>query len=573
MDAALWAEVRRLHLREGWARKRIARELHVSVKTVRRAVGMERFEERRAPRRDSALLPWRETVKEILERTPTLTVPRVLAELRARGYMGRGLSVVGDLVRTIRPRRRKEVFLKIDFAPGEAAQVDWVECGRIVVEGRRRRLSAFLFVMAYSRFAYVEFTLAEQLEVLLACHEHAFAEVAGVVRRVLYDNMRTVVLAHVGADVRLHPRFADLAAHYGFKPVACAPYRPNEKGRVENLGKYLRTSFLAGREITDLGRLNSEARRWLDEVANVRVHRATLRRPVDLLHEERPLLGALPAHPYDTRILRTVRASPLCRVVFETNTYSVPPQHAGAVLVLKASREEVTLYLGEREVARHRRAHGRAQDVADPAHVRAVLGHNHRGTRGATVQRFLSLCPEAKDYLGGLVRSEIALFRHLHRILALWERYGREEVVAAVVHALRHRAFGADYVERILEQERRRRNEGPPASLPSLERAPDLLAVTLPEIDLSLYDRVLGTGGLDGDDEHAAGRPATGGASQPGAAPDGGGLSRDPRPGGEGGASREGGTSSPGRGGEESPLRADGRAPDQGGADPGPQDA
>ena len=248
MDAALWAEIRRLALRAGWTQRQIARHLHVARETVAHALAMERYESRRrVPRRDSALLPWRETVKELLERTPTLTIPRVLEELRARGYAGRGLSVVGELVRTIRPKRRGEVFLKIDFAPGEAAQVDWVHCGSIVVAGRKRRLAAFLFVLCHSRFAYVEFTVGQQLEVLLACHERAFRAAAGVVRRVIYDNMRTVVLAHVGADVRLHPRFADFAAHYGFKPVACAPYRPNEKGRVENLGKYFRGSFLAGR--------------------------------------------------------------------------------------------------------------------------------------------------------------------------------------------------------------------------------------------------------------------------------------------------------------------------------------
>ena len=63
-------------------------------------------------------------------------------------------------------------------------------------------------------------TLGEQLEVFLACHERAFADTGGVVRRVVYDNLRSVVLAHVGSDVRLNPRFLDFSAHYGFKPVA-----------------------------------------------------------------------------------------------------------------------------------------------------------------------------------------------------------------------------------------------------------------------------------------------------------------------------------------------------------------
>jgi len=573
MDAELWAEIRRLHLREGWKKKAIARHLRVDPKTVRHALRAERYEPRRPPRRDSLLAPWQDTVKDLIERTPGLTVPRVLEELRARGYAGHGLTVVGDLVRTIRPRRRPEAFLRLDFPPGDAAQVDWAHCGTILVEGRPRRLSAFLFVMCWSRLAYVEFTVSEQMEVFLACHERAFAAAGGVVRRILFDNLRSVVLAHVGGEVRLHPRFADFAAHYGFRPVACAPHRPNEKGRVENAVKYLRSAFLAGREVQDLDRLNREVRRWLDEVANVRLHRTTGRRPVDRIEEERSVLFPLPATPYDTRVVRTVKASPLCRVTFEGNSYSVPPEETGVVLVLKASEDEVHLFAGERLVARHRRARGRGEDVVDPLHVRALVWKKHLGERGAVVQRFLALCPEAREYLAGLVRSEISLYRHLRRLLALADRYGHEEMAQAMRHALLHRAFGADYVERILEQERRRRQQPPPASLPSLERAPDLFAVTLPDIDLALYDRALGTGDLDAhDDDESRGRPAPGAAPEPGVPADGGGLPGGPRPGGQGGPPSEGDAPPPGRGGGPGPLREDGGAPDQGGSHPRPQD-
>ena len=557
MDAAQWAEIRRLSLREGWQMRKIAQELGVHRNTVKRALTMERFEPRRAPpRRKKALDPWRDTVSELLARTPDLTLPRILQELRARGYAGSGLSVVGNLVRTIRPRKKKNAFLRIDFLPGDAAQVDWAHCGRIMVDGRERRLSAFLFVLCHSRFAYVEFTASEQLEVFLACHERAFAAAGGVPRRGIYDNLKSVVLAHIGADVRLHPRFADFAAHYGFRPVACAPYRPNEKGRVENAVKYLRGAFLAGREITDLTRLNADVRRWLAETANVRLHRTTLRQPVELLEQERPLLGPLPERAYDTRIVRTVKASPLCRVIFEANTYSVPPQNAGSVLVLKASEEEVHLFAGEREVARHARSHVRGADVVDPSHVRAILETKRRGDRGALVQRFLALCPEARDYLTGLARAEIAVYRHLRRLLVLWDRYGRDETAAAIVHALRHKAFGADYVERIVEQERRKRNQASPARLPSLDRAPEAFDVTLEEIDLADYDRALGTGDIDDDcnDADSRERPAQGPAPAPGPLADGGGLPGDPHAGGQGGDEFPQDPRAPGRGGEPRAL-------------------
>ncbi len=382
-------------------------------------------------------------------------------------------------------------------------QVDWTYCGTVLAEGRRRRLLAFAFLLCHSRFLYVEFSLSATIEVFLSAHERAFAAAGGVPRRALHDNLKSAVLSHVAGEVRFHPRFLDFAAHYGFRPVACAPYRPNEKGRVENVIRYLKGNFLAGREIASLEEANRAVRRWLDEVANVRTHATTHRRPVDLLAEERPLLGPLPAAPYDTRVVRILRASPLCRVHFEASTYSVPPAHAGATLTLKASPTEVSLYAASEEVARHPRAAGKGQDVVDPSHVRALTERKRRGERGALVHRFLALGPGAEDYLHGLARAEIALYRHLRRLLALSDRYGREAVRAALVHAASYGAYGADYVERIVQLERRRGGAEDSGPL-DLSRTPDLEGVSLPPIDLEAYDRALGTKGL----AHAEDPPA-----------------------------------------------------------------
>ena len=397
IDAALWAEIRRLHLREHLSQREIARQLAIAPRTVRKALQLERFESAKRKPRPSVLDPYKESLRAMLARTPDLSAVRLCAEARSLGYGG-SQTVLTDFVRSVRPPSAPEAFLRLSFPPGDAAQVDWTACGSILVEGKPRRLSAFLYVLCHSRVLYVELTLCEQLEVFLACHERAFAATGGVVRRVLYDNLRSVVLAHVGSDVRFNPRFLDFSAHYGFKPVACAPYRPNEKGRVENAAKYFKQSFVLGRTFTDLDAGNRAVRIWLEEVANVREHRTTRRRPVDLLAEESSLLSPLPRAPYDTRVVRTVRASPLCRVHFDGNSYSVPPAVAGFTLTLKATATEVAVYKGADEVARHARNEGKGHDVVDPAHVKALLDTKRRGDRGALVHQFVALGPVADAY-------------------------------------------------------------------------------------------------------------------------------------------------------------------------------
>ncbi|MGH7958476.1 MAG: Mu transposase domain-containing protein, partial [Opitutaceae bacterium] len=103
-----------------------------------------------------------------------------------------------------------------------------------------------------------------------------------------------------------------------------AQFARRKKGRMENAVGYIKKNLLAGRELGELAALNAAARLWLDTVANVRLHGATRRTPLDLLAEERAHLRPLPAAPYAAALVRTVRVTNRCRVTVDTNRYSVP---------------------------------------------------------------------------------------------------------------------------------------------------------------------------------------------------------------------------------------------------------
>ena len=91
---------------------------------------------------------------------------------------------------------------------------------------------------------------------------------------------------------------------------------------------------------------------WLAEVADVRVHRETKRRPIDLHAEELPYLIPLPDKPYDTAevVYRTVNAEGL--VAYRQNFYSVPWRYLGQVLPLRITEEELIVYGPDLEVHR-----------------------------------------------------------------------------------------------------------------------------------------------------------------------------------------------------------------------------
>jgi transposase len=488
MTPELWADIRRLHLVEKLSMREIARSLKITWRTVKRALRHSHPPIRPSKPKASILAAFEKDISEILENTPRITAVRLLEELERRGFQGK-ITVVRGRLAQLREKREREAFVRRSFHPGEAAEVDWASCGSIEVGGRLRRLSAFVFTLCYSRMLYLEFTISEAMEEFLRCHQNAFAFAGGCPRRILYDNLKTVVLAHHAQDVRWNARFMDFAGHYLFKPVACNKAAGWEKGRVERMIQYIRSNFLLGRNFRSLDELNAEARSWRDEKANRRIHKTTGKRPIDLFADDKARLLALPDAGYDTRILRSVRVTPDCRVTFENNTYSVPPKHVGLWVTLRASPTEVSVYDGPTLIAHHARSFETHRDFLDADHAKAVLARKRRAS-GTTLQRlFLALAPEAEKYLSGLVKSELSVDRHLKRILDLVATYGKAEVMSAILRALEYGAYGSDYVENIILTERRRRREG--QKTPLQIRQKELADIDLPEQTLDHYDQIL----------------------------------------------------------------------------------
>src|SRR3989338_611491 len=249
MNPEIWAEVRRLSVIEKLSKSAIASRLHIDRKTVRRALASDQTPAAKiAGPRPSKLDPFKSYLQNRLKQYPELSGAKFFIELKRMGYPG-GYTQIKEYLATLRPEAI-ETFLRIEPLPGEKAQVDWPNCATIAVGPAVRKLSAFVMVLAYSRMIYIEFTLSQCLEDFLAAHLNAFHFFGGIPKKILYDNLKTVVLARVGRDIRFNPKFVDFSGYHLFEPVPCAPGKGNEKGKVENGIKYIRTSCLAGYAIT-----------------------------------------------------------------------------------------------------------------------------------------------------------------------------------------------------------------------------------------------------------------------------------------------------------------------------------
>lgn len=456
------ARIRRLFYAEHWKVGTIAAELGVHHDAVSNALETERFNTRSATR-PSMLDPYKPLIVETLEQHPRLRATRLFEMVRTRGYAG-GVVVVRRYVREVRPAPRAEAYLRMNTLAGEQGQVDWASFGKVVVGSTQRALSLFVMVLAWCRAIYARFVLDQSTESLMRCHAEAFAYFEGAPRTILYDNMKTVVLERVGEHVRFHPRLLELAGHYHFAPRPCAPYRGNEKGKVERTIQYLRHSFFAARRFTSLDDLNRQLAGWIDDVAHARVVPGDPEQRLvrDALVEERAVLLPLPAHRFESDLVVPVASGKRPYVRFDGNEYSIPHALVRKPVTLVASEREVRVLDGAVEVARHARSYERHRVIESAEHV-AALGKEKRAARELRGRdRLRTSCASADVLLAEIARRGQVVAPHTTRLCGLLDRYGAAELDAAILVAIERGAFSGEAIAHLCDQRRRARNAPPP---------------------------------------------------------------------------------------------------------------
>jgi len=287
--------------------------------------------------------------------------------------------------------------------------------------------------------------------------------------------MKVVVSSYDGDQPIYNTRFLAFATHYGFQPWACRPRRPETKGKVERPFGYVETNLLNGRTFTSLEHLNEIALRWLAETADVRTHRETGRRPLDVFAEEKPHLLVLPARPYDTaRVLyRTV--DPDGYIAYLQNFYSVPWQRIGELLPVRITENELIIYGPDvKEIARHELyPSGTSREKRSlPAHA---PGRDHLHKRELLQQRFAEFGPGGIRFFEELLRARRNGKDEATRVLGLLTMYHREDLSSALERAVRYRAFSWSAVERILAAQAKPRSAREALAIEAREQLQEML--------------------------------------------------------------------------------------------------
>lgn len=483
------AEIRRLYYGEHWKVGTIAAALGVHHETVRAALVNDTQGVRRGTCRATQLDPYLPLVRDTLGQYPRLRATRLFAMVKARGYSG-SVVQLRRAVRLIRPAAPATLYRRLTTLAGEEAQVDWGAFGAIRIGRGVRPLSGFVMVLAYSRAVFALFTVDQTLESFLRGHVEAFQTWPGVPRTLVYDNLRSAVLERAGTAIRFHPRLLELAGHYHFAPRPCTPYRANEKGKVERQIQYLRHAFFTARTFVDVEDLNAQFRRWRDEVAQQRPHPEQRDRTVaQVLAEEQPRLLPLPAHPFETDVMRAVVSGKTPYVRFDRNSYSIPHTHVRRPLTLLASATLVRVVAGPDEIARHIRSYDTGQIIEHEAHIAGLVAATRQHNPSSARDRLRLAIPAAATLLERLAARGESLRLHTARLLALLDDYGPQELGAAIDRALERDALGAGAIAHILETRRRQRGLKPPIPI-ALPNRPGVRDLDVTPHRLETYDEL-----------------------------------------------------------------------------------
>jgi transposase len=471
------AEILRLYFAEKWRPGTISRQLGVHHTAIERVLRERGVSPERLPRRPSMVDPYVPLIVETFKKYPTLRASRLFQMAVERGYTG-SPDHFRHVAARYRPRPAAEAYLRLRTLPGEQAQVDWAFFGKVPVENTERPLVAFVMVLSYSRHIFLRFGLDLRMGAFLACHQDAFDFFGGVPRVLLYDNLKSAVLERVGDAIRFNPTLLSFAAHHRYQPRPVAPYRGNEKGRVERAIRFVRQSFFPARSWSDLDDLNAQALAWCQGFASDRrcpEDRASTVREV--FEEERPRLLPPPEDRFPTEDTVPVRAGKTPYVRFDGNDYSIPHDHTRRILTVAASQKVVRVLDSLELIASHPRSWGRRRQVEDPAHIQALADQKCQAREGRGMDRLQHAAPHSRALLCALAERGANMGGATTRLLRLLDEHGAQELDLAIAEALEHDAPHLHGVQQVLTRRRLAREEPPPVPvhLPDDPRVRDLV--------------------------------------------------------------------------------------------------
>ncbi len=366
---------------KGYSHRAIARTLGIHRATVKKYLAhpdqVGTYHQQHP--RPSLLDPYVSTIEGWLHDDPYYTATWIYDRLRAMGFPG-SYEIVKRKVRALKDDLQRLAYIRFETEPAEQAQVDFGHFQVTEPTGTVTDYYLFAMILGYSRQGYAELIDHCDLPTFLECHLRAFTWFGGVPHTILYDRMKNVFIRRLLGTTYWNSSLIGLATHYGFRPEVTPAYAPWVKGKVERPMAFIREGFWRGYGFTDLATANRDLQTWLTQKAE-RIHGTTGERVSVRFQREQPLLGAVPAVPFDTaaRLYRTVHKD--CTIYVQGNRYVVPHRLVGQQVVVRCTDHELRVFADDQCLVTYPMADGTGQLIQDPRFYAALRQDRHLNAR------------------------------------------------------------------------------------------------------------------------------------------------------------------------------------------------
>jgi transposase len=448
-------------LKAGHPKTEVARLAGVSARSVHRiaeespVVDVNDSAERaqRHIGRPSIVDEFRKSVLEILNEKADLPSREILRRVRAAGYRG-GKTALYGLVASLRPKLVKPL-VRFEGLPGEFSQHDFGQYAVEFVDGFARRVHFFASRLKYSRSIRVSLVQDEAVESLVRALAEHLQSWGGRPLLCVFDPPKTIALKWQknGEVTEWNSVFAYAALEMGLGVELCWPYQARQKGSVENLVGYVKSSFFKVRSFHDEEDLQQQLVEWHREVNQELPCRATGIIPAVRLAEEALRLRPLKVRPEDLALRIPLYVGPTGTVLHDGHAYSMPPEAISMPATLYLYADRVRIVAGRWEAVHPRKfAPHEGSTLAEhrAALVAAVSGK--RGKRYLKRQQLLNLGEPMFRYLTEIVhRRPQGWISEVDRLYDILQKHGPEVLLQAVDRGLQDQVFSAAYVERLLQ--------------------------------------------------------------------------------------------------------------------------
>jgi transposase len=398
-----------------------------------------------------------------------LSVQRVWQDLVEEYGYAHSYESVKRYVRGLCRTRRVAGVLHSE--PGEEGQIDFFRGAPTLhpETGQWRRPWVFRLTLSHSRHGYEEAVWDQKLETFLGLHERAFRDLGGVPKIVKHDNLKAAVVRACLYDPDVNVVYAAFAEHWGFTPLPTRPRHPQENGKQERSGGYVKDNALKGRRFGSLEEHNAHLRRWNRTIARLRIH-GTTRRQVwtHFLETDKPALGPLAPEPFALFTCGERIVHPDGHVEVDGAFYPVPSQLLGRQVQIRRDARLLRVYYRDQIQAVHvvvapGRFAPREDEAAPVTSSQRAFTHKLLGRCRRVGEELQAWAEEAVEERG------VRALRLIQGALTLTRKHPREAVLRAARIALDHRLFRYRDLRRLTEQK-----DVPPAPRNLLQEHPSI---------------------------------------------------------------------------------------------------